>query len=266
MGARLMRLLALMLAVFLQLFAGASAAERITDILGRSIDLADPPQRVVLGDSLDFIFLSLLLDDPAAPIVGWAGADRIAASLLPLDRRRFPELDRIASLGDPNAGGFSVEAALALEPDVAVLGPGYTPDDNVVRQLERAGVAVVFIGAASDTVSRGRREITGSMRILGEMFGKADRAGAFTRFYDERMDRIEALVADRALSPSVLVEAHANSADCCWSPGSTSNYVAFAGGRNIADGNTRRLARPHFGLLAKCKRFAVLERCQGQAL
>lgn len=122
-----MRLLALMLAVFLQLFAGASAAERITDILGRSIDLAGPPQRVVLGDSLDFIFLSLLLDDPAAPIVGWAGADRIAASLLPLDRRRFPELDRIASLGDPNAGGFSVEAALALEPDVAVLGPGYTP-------------------------------------------------------------------------------------------------------------------------------------------
>ena len=68
-----MRLRALMLAVFLQLFAGASAAERITDILGRSIDLAGPPQRVVLGDSLDFIFLSLLLDDPAAPIVGWAG-------------------------------------------------------------------------------------------------------------------------------------------------------------------------------------------------
>lgn len=261
-----MRLLALMLAVFLQLFAGASAAERITDILGRSIDLAGPPQRVVLGDSLDFIFLSLPLDDPVAPIVGWAGGRP--------HRRKPPSSGPPAfSRARPHSEPRRSQCRWLLRGGGACSGTGRRgawsrlyADDNVVRQLEKAGVAVVFIGAASDTVSRGRREITGSMRTLGEMFAKADRAGAFTRFYDERMDRIEALVADRASSPSVLVEAHTNSADCCWSSGSTSNYVAFAGGRNIADGNTRRLARPHFGLLAKWKRFAVLERCQGQAL
>ncbi|MGE6783844.1 ABC transporter substrate-binding protein [Ensifer adhaerens] len=235
MGDRRMRAVVLALFALLLISAKAAASEvlELVDAYHREVRLEGKPLRVILGDSLDLLYLSIVHEDPVTSIVGWGGRRRLDSGFVDAIRRDHPGIDTISDLGDPNGGGFQVEKALALDPDVAIFSGGFSPDDIAVRQLEAAGVPVVFI-TGPEEASPGSGDIQPAISILGALFERRAAAGVFLAFYDERLRRIETLVSAASHRPKVLVEAHANSADCCWTPGGNADYIERAGGDNVA--------------------------------
>ena len=94
----------------------------LTDLKGRTVTLADTPDRVLLGFYYeDFI-----------AITGPGGIDKVVAiSRAPWAEWRpmqweaykavYPQIDTLPDVGDTETSTFSVEAAIAAKPDVALL-------------------------------------------------------------------------------------------------------------------------------------------------
>lgn len=100
----------------------AWAEVTLTDLKGRTVTLADTPDRVLLGFYYeDFI-----------AITGPGGIDKVVAiSRAPWAEWRpmqweaykavYPQIDTLPDVGDTETSTFSVEAAIAAKPDVALL-------------------------------------------------------------------------------------------------------------------------------------------------
>lgn len=227
-------------ALCLSLLPTESCAEspiEFKDITGYDVSLLHPAKRILLAEGRQIIALSLIHPDPVAVLGGWLGdMRRSEPETYQLFRRKFPAIDAVPVLGMGNDGSFSVERAIAAKPDVAVLGMGFAPGghaNDIAKQLAAAGIPVVFTDFFVDPF----HNLLPSMRILGHVLGRDAQAAAFVAFYQQHMNRIaERLAGRRAKAPSILVEAHAGMAECCFSPGKKNfgEYIAFAGGDSIS--------------------------------
>src|SRR5690554_5311048 len=127
------------------------AAKTVTDLAGRSVELPTNVNRIVLGESR-YIPALAILDGEALPA-------RLAGMLPDFEMtdpggydqylNAFPELADVPRVGHASADSFSLESVLALGADLAIFsleghGPG-ARNRMLIDQLERAGVAVVFI-------------------------------------------------------------------------------------------------------------------------
>lgn len=205
----------------------------ITDIRGRNVVLPTAAPRVAIDDARYLVALALLLDDPTAPLVGWPhDGHRLGGDLHTRYTNGFPRLDQLPRVSS-SAEAFSLEQLLATGASVAVFSLGRGPTDAQVAQLERAGVASVFIDFFLDPLEHVDR----SLEILGAVVGAEERAAEVVRFRRERRAVIEQALSDRALvRPDVFLEPHAGmSPECCNSPGqgNVGVYIDFAGGHNI---------------------------------
>lgn len=208
----------------------------VTDVAGRTVTLPQPAKRIILAEGRQILGLSLLSPDPVGLIAGWLGDFRRNDSeSYALYRDKFPAIDAIPVLGMGNDGSFSVEKAIALKPDVAVLGIGFAPgghNNDVARQLEAAGIPVVFtdffVNPFDNTIP--------SMRILGRVIGRGRQAEDYVAFYEAHMKRIADHLPKDAKRPSILFETHANPNDCCHAPGAGNigRFISFAGGDSIS--------------------------------
>lgn len=215
------------------------AQETITvkDVAGREVTLSRPVKRIVLGEGRQLLALSLLHPDPASILAAWpADLQRQDKVLYDQFRSRFPALDRVPIVGRGSEDTFSVEQALAPNPDVAILSGGYGPSarsGEVIRKLEAAGIPVVFI----DFVESPLKNTVPSIQLLGRLLGQEARAEAFVAFYQSRMDRIRMrLEQSKPALPTVLMHAHAGLHGCCNAPGRATigAFIDAAGGYNIA--------------------------------
>ena len=137
----------------------------LTDLKGRTVTLADTPDRVLLGFYYeDFI-----------AITGPGGIDKVVAiSRAPWAEWRpmqweaykavYPQIDTLPDVGDTETSTFSVEAAIAAKPDVALLAgwqfdaldhapygrfcvaPGHQIGFNDLKAIEVAGFAEAIAG------------------------------------------------------------------------------------------------------------------------
>ena len=238
--SRLLRAMALLLASCV-LPAVAPRAEPIAlrDIAGREVTLAAPAKRLLLGEGRFIHALALLeRENPVALVAGWMGEfKRLDPAGYAQYAARFPETERIPVVGASSAETFSVESALALRPDLVVLGVegGHAPGEgsDVVEQFRRAGVPVLFI----DFRAHPLRNTASSLRLLGKAIGRERQVEEFLAWQQARMDRIRhALEAAKPERPSVLMEMRAGGGrECCGSPGNGNlgEFIEFAGGDNI---------------------------------
>lgn len=232
------------------LFAGISslstvalaqtAAVEVVDIAGRVVRLEKPATRIVLGHWVTLDALSLLHDDPVSLLVGWgdSGANTYQRDLL---RERFPAVDAIPVVANGSLDQMSVEAVLALQPDLVILSrfdafrfgdTGSAPPQ--LAQLEEAGIPVVIVDFFIDPIAN----TVPSLRIIGELIGKAVQADAFVQFYEARLRRLALSldgVATPLKRPSVFLHAFANRPECCFSAGrgALDGLIGLAGGHNI---------------------------------
>ncbi len=128
----------------------SSWAATVTDIAGRSVEVPAKVDRILLGEGRLFYAVSLLEGKkPFDRIVGWQGDFRkLDPQTYSVYQAKFPEIDKIPLIGNTTADSVSPEKVLTLNPDVAIFGlSGHGPgrDSQLVKQLEKAGVPVVFV-------------------------------------------------------------------------------------------------------------------------
>jgi len=222
---------------------GAVRADPIVlhDVVGRTVTLAQPAQRIVLAQARHFSVLALLHPDPVSVLAGWSDEFKTSfAQEYEQYRQAFPAIERVPVVGRHTADTFSVEAALGLRPDLVVLtamfagiGPGGDPQASpLIRAFEAAKVPVVVI----DFFLHPLQNTAPSVRLLGQALGREDAAAQLLALYQTHMDGVAKRLADRTTPPpAVFVHAHAGTTDCCNTPGvgTFNDMIRAAGGHNI---------------------------------
>ena len=223
---------AMLAALALALPARAEVA--VTDIAGRQVVLERPAERVVLAEARHLAVLGLIHDDPVSLVAGWRMARGLDEPTLAAYRARFPQIDAIRPVGSGNRD-LSVEAIIALEPDLVVLTPIDLgdPGAEVSRQrIEQAGIPVVYVDFYSHPLTNSMP----SLRILGTLTGAEARAEEFIEFYQTRLNRISDRLAAPAITrPRVFFHVHAAPQGCCSTAGTGvfNDFIRAAGGENI---------------------------------
>lgn len=138
-------------------------------------------------------------------------------------------------VGGPMAQAAEAEKILACNPDIVISEFEDVEKSDALQQ--QLGVPVITLGAGSNGVFD--EKFTGSMQLLGKVFGKEDKAANLTTFVADQRAAIEAKVANipEADKPSVYICGLGN-----W--GTTDhlmtaeNYISFqiAGVKNAVSG------------------------------
>ncbi|UNH26196.1 ABC transporter substrate-binding protein [Moellerella wisconsensis] len=223
------------------LFASVTAwATTVVDAAGRTVEVPDNVNRILLGEGRLFSAVALLEGDkPLSRIVGWQGDLRkLDPQTYAVYRDKFPEIDNIPLIGGTSADSVSSEKVLTLNPDVAIFGlSGHGPGKNseLVGQLEKAGIPVVFVDFRNEPL----KNTLPSMNILGKALNREQKAQQFAAFYQQQQDRVTNITAKIAedKKPTVFIDLRAGSfEDCCSTAGNGNlgNFIDLAGGKNIA--------------------------------
>ncbi|GAB5469974.1 MAG: ABC transporter substrate-binding protein [Rhodospirillales bacterium] len=209
----------------------------VTDTLGREVEIPKDPQRILLGFYYEDFFA----------VAGPQAYDRVVAITKEtwegwrnLQWKAYlaavPRLADLQDVGEVEAGTFSLEAALATRPDLAILAAWQVQAlGETVARMEAAGIPVVTLDYNTQTVEKH----VASTRLLGRIMGREDRAERLAAEYETAVAEVEARIAalpetDR---PRVYVELGRKGAgeidnsygDIMWGA-----IIAMAGGENIA--------------------------------
>src|SRR5581483_7611316 len=119
-------------------------AATVTDVVGRSVQVKKPVERMILGEARQlYLVAALEPEDPFKRIVAWPDDLRTADfDAYEKYRARFPKLTQVPVVGNPIAGELSAEKAIELKPDVLVLNfDSYqrSLESGLIDQLARAG-------------------------------------------------------------------------------------------------------------------------------
>ncbi|MCC6864119.1 MAG: ABC transporter substrate-binding protein [Rhodobacteraceae bacterium] len=237
------RLLTLLGATIVSLLAASIAQAdtvTLTDIAGRQVKIKTPVQRVILGEGRQAFFTAVLeTENPFARVVGWrndfkqADPDTYAAY-----QAKFPQIDEIPTFGGFKDGTFDIEQAVSLDPDVMILNleaKAATDEAGYEQKLAAVGIPIVYI----DFREKHFEHTAKSMELIGQLYGKQERAAEFNAFFAEQMNKVQSIInAQTNLTrPLVFIErAGGYSEDCCMSFGSENfgRMVEEAGGTNMA--------------------------------
>ncbi|WP_298452462.1 ABC transporter substrate-binding protein [uncultured Marinobacter sp.] len=219
------------------------AARTVTDLAGRSVELPNEVNRIVLGESR-YIPALAILDGEALP-------DRLAGMLPDFEMtdpggyaqylKAFPELADVPRVGHTSADSFSLESVLGLGADLAIFsleghGPG-ARNKMLIDQLQRAGVVVVFIDFRQNPLVNTPK----SMALLGEVLGRQQQAQTFNRFYRQALAKVTDVVAQIPETdwPKVFLHSRLGLHDSCCETmveGMMGHFLKAAGARNVAEG------------------------------
>jgi iron complex transport system substrate-binding protein len=230
------------LGVALLVFGPASGAEKVKvkDITGREVEVSVPVGRVILGEGRQIYFVAALdTEAPFKRVVGWrddfkkADLDGYNAYL-----EKFPEMEKIPTFGGMKDGTFDIEQAVALKPDVIIMNidaKTATEEAGYIEKLAKVGIPLVYV----DFREKPMVHTEPSMRLIGELFGKTERAEDFIKFRAEEMAKVTDVIAKAKdlKRPVVFMErAGGYSDDCCMSFGNENfgQMVEMAGGHNMA--------------------------------
>lgn len=237
------RLSTLLGASALGLFAASLAQAdtvTLTDIAGRQVQVETPVQRVILGEGRQAFFTAVLeTEDPFARVVGWREDFKQAdPNTYAAYQAKFPQIDAIPTFGGFKEGTFDIEQAVSLKPDVMILNleaKAATDEAGYEEKLAAVGIPIVYV----DFREKPFEHTAKSMELIGQLYGKEERAAEFNAFFTEEMGRVQSVIAAQTdlKRPLVFVErAGGYSEDCCMSFGAENfgRMVEEAGGTNMA--------------------------------
>lgn len=209
----------------------------VTDIVGRSVTVEAPVERMILGEGRQLYIVAMLEPDaPFKRIVGWRD-DLIKNDPGTYDKykAKFPEVDDIPLLGNPSSGEFSVEKAITLEPDIVILNlDAYdgAQEAGLIDELDAADIPTVVI----DFRQYPLENTVPSTLLLAKLIGAEDRAQEFVDFYLQQLNEVYSRV-ENITEPKVDVFLYraAGFGDCCATFGQANLGLLLerAGGHNI---------------------------------
>lgn len=162
----------------------AAGAVTVQDAFGRIVSLQAPPRRIVP------IFAS------NTEIVTALGlADRIVG--IEAYTRYPPEvLDR------PQVGGrlgFSVDAIVALQPDLVIITPSRQAASQLVDPMERLGIPTIVL------LTRSVDEVLGNIRLIGRATGVAEQGEEVAGHLEARLARVAGRVAGEKVPSTIMI-------------------------------------------------------------
>jgi len=231
-----------LLAIFAALLSAAPAiAAEISDVTGRKVEIELPAKRILLGEARQIHIAAALKGERVFDtIVGWRDdlikkdPDSYAGYL-----ERFPAIERLPRFGYVPSGDFSLEAAIALKPDVITLNleaAEAAEESGFIDKAAAAGIAVIFLDFRVDPAANSER----SVAILGRLFGAEATAKEFIGWRRAQI----AIVTERLAKagditrPKVFIERSpgiTGEVACCrtFGPANFGEIVEMAGGHNI---------------------------------
>lgn len=224
------------------LFAGLAATARaeitITDLRDRTVTLEEPAERVLLG----FYYEDFLA------VTGDGAVDRIVAlSRSPWADWRprqwaaytaaFPQLAALPDVGNTESATFSVEAAIAADPDLVILaGWQYDSLGENAAQFDMAGIPVLVLDYNAQTLAKH----LASTRALGAAMGTPERAEALATLYERMTKDTAARVAGAGPSDAKvyveLAQKGPEEVGNSYAGGMWGGVIDRLGGQNIANG------------------------------
>lgn len=214
----------------------------VTDLAGRTVHVPARVERILLGEGRLLPALAVLdKETPLRRLAGMMGEfEKLDEAGYAQWKRRFPRIDQVPRVGRTSSGSFSDEQAIALRPQLAILGlaGGHGPserDRETLARLEAAGVAVVFIDLRHEPLANTPR----SMLLLGEVLGKKAEAEAFVKFWRAQLAVVANRLAQaRPEAPTVFLENRVGlSEGCCDTMvGLVGKLLDAAGAQNVARG------------------------------
>ena len=188
----LMPRIPLLLAIFL-LFATPATARTFTDAMGRSIELPGDVRRVICSGSGCLRLLTYLQAQDLA-----VAADDIESRRSRFDARPYalanPQLKELPVFGQFR-GQDNPELILTLDPQPQVIfktfgAMGHDP----VELQDKTGIPVVVLDAGD--LGQRREHFYASLRLMGEVLGRRDRAEALVTFFEKSIADLAARTAD----------------------------------------------------------------------
>lgn len=219
------------------LSTAAWAEITITDLRDRTVTLDAPAERVLLGFYYED-YLAVAGDGAVDKIVGlsrgpwadWRPKQWQAYT------QTFPQLADLPDVGDTESSTFSIEAALATDPDLVILaGWQYDALGESAQQFGTAGVPVLVLDYNAQTLEAH----LASTRALGQAMGTEDRAEALATLYADMTADTAARVEASTESPKVYVELAQKGPDevgNSYAGGMWGGVIDRLKGQNIANG------------------------------
>lgn len=166
----------------------------ITDSTGHDVTLDGVPERIVIAGKATIMVQDAiyLFEDAAQKVVALENRNQSAFSFLPVVDPGINEKEIFAK----NAGP---EQIAATQPELVILKSFMA--EQLGEPLEQLSIPVVYLDL--ETPEAFYKDIF----VLGQVFGKPDRAEKIIGFYQERVSRVEELVSDvgQDQKPRVLI-------------------------------------------------------------
>jgi iron complex transport system substrate-binding protein len=209
----------------------------VTDVAGREVSFDGPIERVILGEGrMIYSLATIETENPFEHVVGWRN-DLWTTDVKSFDAyvAKFPEAAELPFLGRLTDGTLQVETVVTLDPDVLLLSIGDKTAAEEVKleeTLADVGVKIVYIDFREHILDN----TVPSLHILGELFGKPERAAEVADFWQSKMDEIAKVMAENDIErPDVFMYRAAGLVECCgtFGPDNFGLMVELAGGNNL---------------------------------
>ena len=209
------------LAVVWSVFVGGAAhAGVVTDEVGRRVNIAGTPQRIVsLAPGITEILFALNLDGKIVGVTSFCDWPREAAKKTSIGGFTNPSLEKIVS----------------LKPDlILATADGNRPE--TVRQLEKIGMTV-YVTNPVDTAG-----ILQSILHIGDVTGRRQAARTLTAQLQRRLDVVAVQISNKK-KPRVFFQIGMDPVITVGRRTLISDVIDRAGGTNIAGKDTARYPR-----------------------
>jgi len=163
----------------------------ITDSFGREVTVPKNPERVVCSGSGCLRYLTYLQAQDKI-----VGVDDIEQKETIFDARPYalanPQFKDYPLIGEFR-GNDDPEKIVAADPQVIFKTYSTSPDD-IDELYEKTGIPVIGLNYGDLTANR--NEMSKSLRIMGEVMGKEERAGSVIAYFEEMINDLESRTAD----------------------------------------------------------------------
>ncbi|APT85434.1 ABC transporter substrate-binding protein [Corynebacterium aquilae] len=213
-------------------------AVTFTDVKGRTVTLDKAPERVILGEGRGVFATSILdKDHPLDKVVAWGSDLKNAAPTWYANfMEAVPEAKDLPEIGNMAKGDVTVENLLSFNPDLVVMTADHydgAQTNGLLDKMDAAGINYVV----TDFRQHPLENTTKSVALLGEVFGKQDKAKQFNDEWTTKVDAVKKTAEGLDDKPSTFIWRAAGLKDCCSTVNKSNlgELVDAAGGKNLGD-------------------------------